>query len=444
MQDDVAILRIIYGDHERTDVEYKRSAPWSGNTRYKLIKAMLAMSNAGGGYIIIGYDEKGTDKETRAAGVLSEHRDSWQVTNVSRDLNNHCSPPLDVDVLQLLDPERQVTFIVLRVPPNASVPHISTKDHNDSKGNLVLRRGALYYRNKNKSCEEIADSHDWQDLIRRCTLNKRNELLGDFERIIKGQENLASSSSIPRDAPLVIMDRLSERAVKWRPDGTEHGAFRELLFLPSSKWSERPIEVVNNALANSCYDHRGWPYLFYLPTSSWAAPKHGDGCIQAYSNEPFASRPLFFSWIFRYTTGEFYSQDLTTESSVGNAKCIDPKAQVELLAEALRSVGLMYEMLETSYDELIETTLRLTGVNGAKVASVSSDFRIFESSEYVDFTIVLTRRIPLSSLVNSAAKEAAETMNEIIRRMGYNGSIRQPQLEQYASEFLQKGHKVSA
>ena len=221
MQNSEEYLSLIHTGHERRDVDYKRDMPWEKPTKYGIIKDILAFANYGGGYIIIGAEERDDGPGYDYTGVSAEHQKSWEVTAVAQSVNEYADPPIDLDVVRVVDDSEHACFVLLVIPSHGIAPHICKKDKNDRKQALVLRKCAIYYRSSNKSCEEISNATDYGSLIRRCILNERTELLRAFEQVLTGVSKVATE--IPRrfTDPLRIMNGFSSEAQKHEPASLE-------------------------------------------------------------------------------------------------------------------------------------------------------------------------------------------------------------------------------
>lgn len=208
------LLKRISQDYESSDLDYKRSIPWSSETSYSIIKDVMSFANFGGGYIVIGYDESAPNKEEKITGISDEHRTTWETTKVNQLINEFCAPPIDIELIEVPDNARDVTMLVLRIPSHGSVPHICKRQKGDPSNKLILRKAALYFRTKNKSCEEISDNQDYQDLIRRCLLNDRNSLLNDIKKVLIGQSSETVILTGETYDPFSEMDRFAENMKK--------------------------------------------------------------------------------------------------------------------------------------------------------------------------------------------------------------------------------------
>lgn len=209
-----ALLRIVYQGHERRDVDYKRSMPWDKDTKYGLIKDIMAFANYGGGYIVIGVDEDRQARTMQPDGITPEHHKTWEVTEVCNSLNLYSDPPIDLELLPVENNEERKKFLFLRIPQHGTTPHLCTRDKGDASGNKLLRKAALYYRSSNKSCAEISSISDYRELIRRCVIKDGESLVKDIASIIGNAAPKPPSSGGPTIDPFTEMDRFQNRQMR--------------------------------------------------------------------------------------------------------------------------------------------------------------------------------------------------------------------------------------
>ncbi|GEM_PF-977241 len=179
---------------EETNLEYKASMKWSSRPRtdrdkginYKIIKAMLAMSNnADGGLIVIGAKEK-RNGEFKPTGISKRNYDSFKYDAISQALKNICSPLLQFKISRggMTIDGKEKRFVVIQVAEAIEFPVVCTAlaKYNNSEPaypqNILLRENAIYIRSKAPiESREIANLHEWQDLIYRIIERSKKELL---------------------------------------------------------------------------------------------------------------------------------------------------------------------------------------------------------------------------------------------------------------------------
>jgi len=439
------IRKLIYAGYESTRVDYKRSIPWANETKYGIIKDVMAFANAGGGYVVVGYDEKKPTKEASRTGVQNDHLGSWETTNVNRDVNKFSKPPIDVNVINWEDESEGKKYVVLSIPCHRDLPHICVQDKHDQKGFLVLHRAAIYFRTKNKTCEEISDPTDLTALLKRCLLIRRDELLKDFEQILQGRLAETTSLEVQEKFSFEDMNRFESVADRYNPFGVDSGlVFWQVLAGASSGQRTFEREVVENAAKTACMEYdAGWPYVFYLPPDRYdeaVIPRYVDDGIFAYSNEPFYEKQRFNYWKL-LDDGTFYSKNLTTESKAGKLGAFDFTWQCRCIAEALIALGRIYYSLHIDLDEHIEVLLKFSPTKGMIVSSLKEDVRYRPSQPFQGESLSYRIKVLLMDLKNKPAEVAAGLTLALLGKLGYNHPPSRDHLVTIANDHLKGGQR---
>jgi hypothetical protein len=139
-QDDLGDL--IQWPREERNLEFKRSMHWAdAATKAKLTKSVLAMANLrDGGHIVLGVERQPDDRYV-AAGMQSDHIDSFVQDELSACFSEYADPYIEVTLIKhTIDGK---TFCIIRVAEFAELPVVCKKD-----GAEKLRRGATYTRSR--------------------------------------------------------------------------------------------------------------------------------------------------------------------------------------------------------------------------------------------------------------------------------------------------------
>ncbi len=436
MFNDAEALRIVYRGLETLEIECKRSIPWEGPARFKLMKIIAGLANAGGGYLVVGFDEK-QQGDARFVGVDGEHLSTWDVTNVARDVNNHVEPDMDVEVARPQSRDSKLVFVVIRVPQHGDMPHICVKDRGDHN-DTILRKGALYYRNRNKETTEIGRLDDWRDLIHRLTLARKAEI----QELVFDALSSSGGTNLQAIVPSLDLgletEEIEKHALSMRPEGL--AALPLLIFaaIPSDSPVPQDIERSKSSLKSACVDYRGWPFLFYLETAN-CPPQFDEDSIWAVDTEPFYERPTFDYWRFQYTRSLFYSIKITQKSSVGLGSELEAYGQTKLIAEALIAMGRLYDGLGFSADKPIDVLLEYKNLTDARITTGS---RHLLSHPYAGAKIILQDTIHLNELLARPWGRAAEIVAEVGQRMGVQERLPIRHMEGLAKKHLSGGQKL--
>ena len=149
--------------------------------RAAVARHLAALCNHGGGYLVFGVRDDLTPDPARPSSLDQFSRDTF-----SAIVRRFLSPPFQCDV-DLVTGNSGETFPVVRVPAHGSVPVCALRSgpDDDQGRSQGIREGTYYYRTPGPESAPIRSVQDWSDLIRRCTRNDREALLGDIAMIMQ-------------------------------------------------------------------------------------------------------------------------------------------------------------------------------------------------------------------------------------------------------------------
>jgi hypothetical protein len=162
--------------------------------RANLAKAMLALANHGGGLVLIGWTEHEGNwrpDEPRPQALSMYSQDS-----INAIVAAYAEPVFHCDVDQVSGVTDDPKYPLVRVPGSHRVPIRAKRDDPERKH---VRVHMYYIRRPGPASEPPQTAREWDELIRRCVLSAREELLDDFRRILQGQ---TGGSEFPRIGPL--------------------------------------------------------------------------------------------------------------------------------------------------------------------------------------------------------------------------------------------------
>jgi len=161
-----------------------------------IAKALIALENHGGGYLVIGFSED-------AAGVLSSDPNrppnltAFGTDEINAIIKKYAEPAFHAHVTFQKNPDSGDEFPVIRSPGTSKVPVRSCSE----TPNGTLKNKVYYIRRPGPSSEAPLDGSEWDALIRRSVLNQRSEII-DILR-----------SFIPAAAPGNLQAIVDEREV---------------------------------------------------------------------------------------------------------------------------------------------------------------------------------------------------------------------------------------
>jgi hypothetical protein len=275
-----------------------------GDDKATFAKAVIALANHGGGFIIFGL------VETETGFVEAEGRPAT-LDRYSQDLlngivHNYCDPALHCAVQLVVAPSGALHPVVA-VPGGHRVPVRAKRA--GPNGNTVLNN-AIYVRKPGPRSEIPMSAQDWDALLARCLLNRRDEMFDQIRDLISG--------AVPQVAPMPVPDRLKDwmarSRTRWEhltaalPVGTgprmPHGRYA---FAYEIVGEPKPVTLAElpDVLRASIVRHTGWP-PFWVPTRQDIAPYPLDGAIECWlgggNDASLAERDAAHSDFWRVST----------------------------------------------------------------------------------------------------------------------------------------------
>lgn len=170
-------------EEETLEVEFKRELDLSTpEGKAKLAQEIGAISNFGGGWIVLGRNDDGSFPE-RLPDVL---------TGLSQDIINQVASayllPAPHCIFRWIEAGAAPFAVpVIRVPNVGAVPICGKKNgpQDDRNRTVGIRKGVHYYRAAGPVSAPIESPEQWRDVIRRCVLNDRKELLGALNTMLE-------------------------------------------------------------------------------------------------------------------------------------------------------------------------------------------------------------------------------------------------------------------
>jgi len=150
--------RLLISPGERTEVDYKISAPFDDDDNYtlKLIRHIQGMANADGGWLVLGF--KGTPPKldpNHTDGVCS----SYDPTEVSKRVNSFVARGQRIGLTIYFEthPETGTKHPIIRVNGFVRLPYVcrSDKEATDTH-DKILRQGAVYLRRPSAETSEVS------------------------------------------------------------------------------------------------------------------------------------------------------------------------------------------------------------------------------------------------------------------------------------------------
>lgn len=254
--------------------------------RANLAKALIALANHGGGYVLIGFaKDKGewVPAEGRPADLSGYSEDACNDV-----LHRYAEPQFHCEVYHVQRHDSDSKFPVVIAPGGHRVPIRTKRDDPQRKH---IRQYEYLIRRPGPASEPPQSGQEWDDLIRRCVQAAREELLDDFRRILYGPGGLsAPSESAVRE--LDAWEKESED--RWRALTLERFpsihqcpyAFGVWMtsYIVRGKFQKPSLGDLLDTLGQVRGHETGWP-PWWVPTRSDIAPHPYEGSIECWLME---------------------------------------------------------------------------------------------------------------------------------------------------------------
>jgi hypothetical protein len=294
---------LLVDPREDLDFEVKNWLDLRGSNEDKatFAKAVLAMANHGGGFVVFGLLETGgriVEAEGRPATL-----DGYNQDIVNGIVQNYCDPQFHCAVHVVANPDGALFPIVI-VPGGHRVPVSARRA--GPHGNIV-QNNAIYIRKPGPRSEMAQSAQDWDRLLARCLRNRRDEMFDQIRDLITG--------AVPQVEPPTESARLDEWIVasfqRWRmlaqalPENVgarlPHGYYNFAYEIIGEPRIIAPAQFPE-VLRASVVRHTGWPPFWY-PTRDGIAPYPVDGAVECWlggdSETPVENRDAAHSDFWR-------------------------------------------------------------------------------------------------------------------------------------------------
>ena len=153
---------------EDLELEVKNWLDLANNKEDKarFAKAALALTNHGGGYIVLGFEDTAdgiTPAPNRPATLAGYNQEL-----LNGIVHNYCDPPFHCAVYQIPGPEGAI-FPVVKIPGGHQVPVRAARSGPNGK---IVRVNDIYMRKPGPRSETPQSAQEWDNLLSQCQRNR--------------------------------------------------------------------------------------------------------------------------------------------------------------------------------------------------------------------------------------------------------------------------------
>jgi hypothetical protein len=200
---------------ESPDVEYKRWMPLTGKVeRANIARHICALANAGGGWLVFGFEDDGSPSEPYPDSLDAYNQDAINAIG-----ERYLEPQPHCELHRVTAASGRV-YPVIRVPSHSTVPICAKRDGPQHNGQPQgIRSGVHYIRVAGPRSVPIDSPELWRDVLRRSVLAERASLLASIGQLFDGPQptpNEPDTLTAGLDGALAIWNDLGP--VTWPVD----------------------------------------------------------------------------------------------------------------------------------------------------------------------------------------------------------------------------------
>jgi hypothetical protein len=285
-QDPGLLVDLLRDPRESLDVEIKGWFDLIGNEEHKatLAKAVLALANHGGGYLIIGFVEANAD--ATPAPTRPPALDGYSQDVVNGIIHNYAEPPFHCSV-HLVAHQTSGLHPVIVVPGGHRVP---IRARRGGPNGQIVQQHFVYVRRPGPRSEQPQTGREWDELFGRCLAARRDELLDRIRDLLAGRPSEVSPghSTVVQTSEARLDSWVSDCEQRWRKrigtlpdDSASRFPFGYYAFAYSL---ENPTQLPLSDLLAVLRDApklTGWN-VWWVPTRPEIAPYSSDGAIECW------------------------------------------------------------------------------------------------------------------------------------------------------------------
>lgn len=250
--------------------------------RSTLAKAMIALANHGGGFVVIGFEEH-KDGSFSPSKSRPQSLEMYSQDAVAGVVSKYASPTFHCSVKHIQHPNTGDVFPIVVVPGGHRTPIQCVKGSPDNKS---LQSGRYYIRRHGPRSEEPREPNEWNDLVMRCVRAGKDDLLDALRDVLSPNFSLGEDSGEPSDET-VLNDWLIESESAWLNLGhndnenqivQRHGHYR-VGYKILGDFDQPSLPQLKQIINRSTVRHSGWS-PFWVPNRPGIRPIPKDGYIE--------------------------------------------------------------------------------------------------------------------------------------------------------------------
>ena len=363
---------------ESSLVDYKSGVAFVKNDDFslKLVKHILGMANAGGGYLVIGYPENAS-KHPEAGSMTDAILASYDVSTIAGTVEKYKSgtEKINIKVHKDKHPTNGQTYPIIEVGGFTSRPFFCK-----SSAGGILEENALYIRVAGARTIKVASPDEWDQLIDICVAKRQEETLRRFTDLMKEVGLSSSANSQQETVKKNLEGWINEERAQAKIEAEKAGFKFEGMEVFHTINSETAwnIKELLEAMKTSALRNTGWPigFVFHVPEYKPQPYKKGLRSIIAPG-----TRESFDYWSIS-ENGSFYFFRAYQEDSYAKDDEVTEKrqlwfdTQIWRITEALEHTTGLYKALGVDNTTKVDVGLNFLGIAHRSLRTSPSSSRL--------------------------------------------------------------------
>lgn len=250
--------------------------------RGAVAKALIALENHGGGFLLIGYRQDENNRlvpdENRPASLHTYNTDA-----INAILKKCAEPVFHADVTFQKHPETGDEFPLIRVTGNSRVPVRSCS----ATAGKTLRQNIYYIRRPGPESDSPKTAAEWDQLLRRCVLAQREEIISVLRAFLPTGPGAALAAPFSEqeklrefsDTALARWTALNQSIPENHPARVKLGHFVFSARILGTSRGTPAKEILSSI--ETARRYTGWPAFVALHQDA-TRPRLVDGCLEAW------------------------------------------------------------------------------------------------------------------------------------------------------------------
>jgi hypothetical protein len=407
---------LICNPRELMHVEIKGWLDITSNNDHRalLAKAVIALANHGGGFIVLGFKRDGGVYEPAPdrPPQLAQFNDDA----INGIVKSYAAPAFHCSLHLVTDPTSRDAFPVVAVPGGHRVPVQAIKGSPDQR---TLINGRVYIRRPGPESAEPRTPEESRELLARCLRANRDDLFDAVRDILSGQARGAASPEPPAlDQLLAWAEQGSER---WRELAPKDANGRPQLppghyrfaYAIQGEFPQPSLPELLRHLEGASIRHTGWPEWVVLHAAQ-LRPYARDGALECFvaaeNPEQLLTDPPHADFWRAMPEGRLllirgYTEDATENVAAGSA--FDVTLPVWRVGECFLHARAMCQRLGVPNASVI-VTARYSGLAGRVLVSLDRRRWLFDDRRARQNEINLALTVEAASIEDSLPEIAAE------------------------------------